>query len=541
MRPNLSGARAAILSVVMLLVGAAGAQATVSVAVNGTTLTVTGSAGGDTPRFTYYSPATNADPGYTRIFDDAGVVDPLPPECVRGDPEGQPDAKVAMCKDGGSAPFLTTLVLVLGDGNDEPVFQECFDVVDLDLGGGATNRVQAPSCPGGAFNVTSGAGQDTVSADTGSAVAITANLGAGDDTFTGGDGNDVVHGGDGHDYLVRSAGNDQHFGEGGNDDIMGGPGNDVEDGGPGDDRIGFSAGISNDDDQGGDTVRGGDGTDKLLLNGHAGGMTITLDGLANDGAPGEGDNIAADFEQIEGTGANDVFTGSPGPDKFLGGGGNDEIHGAGGDDNLSGDGGDDRVFGEAGNDKVEGTNGADKVDGGPGLDQIYGDIAGCSVFCSFDSDEIFARDGERDTVDCGSGADTAHVDGLDIVAFCTVVDRQDLTPLAPPPGPAPLRAPELQVPGTIRSKALLSRGLAVRLTCSGACKGVAELRYRSKKLGSARASLLKDGRVTFVVKMSAKGKKTLRSLKSAKLTLRLTVTDAAGKTTTLSRTILFRR
>lgn len=372
-------------------------------------------------------------------------------------------------------------------------------------------------------------------------MTITANLGAGDDTFTGGDGNDVVHGGDGHDYLVRSAGNDQHFGEGGNDDIMGGPGNDVEDGGPGDDRIGFSAGITNDDDQGADTVRGGDGTDKLLLNGHAGGMTITLDGLANDGAPGEGDNIAADFEHIEGTGANDVFTGSPGPDKFLGGGGNDEIHGAGGDDNLSGEGGDDRVFGEAGNDKVEGTNGADKVDGGPGLDQIYGDIAGCSVFCSFDPDEIFARDGERDTVDCGGGADTAHVDGLDIVAFCTVVDRQDLTPLASPPGPAPLRAPELQVPGTIRSKALLSRGLAVRLTCSGACKGVAELRYRSKKLGSARASLLKDGRVTIVVKMSAKGKKTLRSLKSGKLTLRLTVTDAAGKITTLSRTILFRR
>ncbi len=366
-------------------------------------------------------------------------------------------------------------------------------------------------------------------------MAITANLGAGDDTFEGGDGNDVVHAGDGHDYLIRSAGNDQHFGEGGPDDIMGGPGNDVEDGGPGDDRIGFSAGVSNDNDQGADTLRGGDGVDKLLLNAHVGGMTISLDGVANDGAPGEGDNVASDFEHIEGTAANDDFSGSPGPDKFLGGAGNDEIRGAAGDDDLSGDGGDDRVFGDAGNDKVQGLQGADKVDGGPGTDQIYGDIAACSVFCSFDPDEIFAVDGERDTVDCGSGADTAHVDGLDVVAFCSVIDRQNVTPPAPPAAPA------LQVAGAIRSKALLSRGLPVRLTCSGACMGVAELRHKSKKLGAARATLLTNGRVTFVVKMSATGKKILRSLKKGKLTLRLTITDAAGTKTTLTKTIAFRR
>jgi len=188
-----------------------------------------------------------------------------------------------------------------------------------------------------------------------------------------------------------------------------------------------------------------------------------------------------------------------------------------------------------------GTNGADKVDGGPGTDQIYGDIAGCSVFCSFDPDEIFARDGERDTVDCGSGADTAHVDGLDIVAFCTVVDRQDLTPASPPPAAASLGAAQLQVLGAIRSKALLSRGLAVRLSCPGQCTAVAELRYGSKKLGSARVTMLNNGRVPFVVRMSARGKKTLRGLKRGKLTLRLTITDTAGKTTMLSRTITFRR
>lgn len=547
MRSRRGNAGVAILAAAMLLVvGAAGAQATVAlVEITGTTLTVIGSAGDDAPKLTYYEPAGPGLPGHTRIFDNGGVANPLPGVCDRVDidPITQPPEKVAICEDGGTATALTTLTLVLGNGNDAPVFQACFAVIDLNLGEGGTNSVQVPSCTGGAFNVTSGAGQDSVTADTGSAMDITANLGAGDDTFAGGDGNDIAYGGDGHDYLIRSAGNDQHFGEGGSDDIMGGPGNDVEDGGPGDDRIGFSAGISNDDDQGADTLRGGDGTDTLLLNAHAGGMAITLDGLANDGAPGEGDNVASDFEHIEGTGANDVFTGSPGPDRFLGGMGNDEIRGGAGDDHLSGDSGDDRVFGEAGNDKVEGTNGADRVDGGAGLDQIYGDIAGCSVFCSFDSDEIFARDGERDTVDCGGGADTAHVDGLDVVAFCTVVNRLDLTAPTPTPTPipAPAAVPALQVTGSIRSKALLSRGLSVRLTCPGACMGVAELRYTSKKLGAARAKLLTAGRVAFVVKMSANGRKTLRGIKRGKLTLWLRVTDAAGKTTTVSRTISFKR
>ena len=33
-------------------------------------------------------------------------------------------------------------------------------------------------------------------------------------------------------------------------------------------------------------------------------------------------------------------------------------------------------------------------------------------------DTLFARDGEKDSVDCGGGADTANVDQLDVVAFC---------------------------------------------------------------------------------------------------------------------------
>jgi Ca2+-binding RTX toxin-like protein len=442
-----------------------------------------------------------------------------------------------------SCPGHGSVQVDLGAGNDTVTTGgsqgDCFFVYTFNLGEGTNDNDMSNGCPDAATaTINAGSGDDTLRGGSAS-TSVTIFSGGGADTVNGGDGNDVIHGGDGADGVFGSGGNDQVYGEGGNDRLRGAAGNDIEDGGPGDDDIGYSPGVSHDDDQGGDQLSGGDGTDRLRLSGHSGGMTITLDGQANDGAPGEGDNVGSDIEMIEGTLGNDVFTGSAGADNFLGDSGNDDIHGAGGDDNLSGGGGDDRVFGDGGNDKVQGTNGADTVDGGPGLDQIYGDIAGCSVFCSFDSDTIFARDGERDTVDCGGGADIAHVDGLDVVAFCTSVDRQDV-PGQPGPATGPGSALGLKVAGSIRSKALLKRGLAFRLTCPGACKIAAELRYKSKKLGSARKTLLKAGLAKLVVKVSSKARRTVRRLKRGKLTLRLRVTDAAGKTTSLTKTIKFR-
>jgi Ca2+-binding RTX toxin-like protein len=534
-----------MLAVGMLLIGAAGAQATVGVEINGPTLIVTGSTGDDVPQFDFREKSGQP---YVRVFDPGEVVGALPAGCDRDDSSDnagdikQEPPYVALCPAGS----LANLAVVLGDGNDGPFFGICMTIIAVDLGEG-TNNVRAPGCSAATtFSVGSGAGQDTVSADSGTLSSIQAELGAGDDTFFGGDGDDIAQGGEGDDYLVSSAGNDQHFGEGGNDDIMGGPGNDVEDGGPGDDRIGYSAGVSNDDDQGADTLRGGDGTDKLLLDAHTGGMTISIDGQPNDGAPGEGDDVGADFEQIDGTTANDVFFGSPGPDQFSGGSGNDEIHGGDGPDSLYGGSSDDRIFGDGGSDKVEGASGADTVDGGAGTDQIYGDIAACSLFCSFDSDELFARDGERDAVDCGGGADTAHVDGLDVVAFCTAVDRQD-APGSGGPGPGPgggggaAAALGLQLPASIKTRTLLKRGMTFRLTCPGACKITGELRFKSKKLGSARKSLLAAGPAKLVVKLSKKAKRRIRRAQHGKLKFRLKVTDAAGAATTVTKTVRFKR
>jgi Ca2+-binding RTX toxin-like protein len=444
-----------------------------------------------------------------------------------------------------SCPGHTEMRVVLGSGNDGVTTTlDCFDAYTINLGEGTNNSRLSDDCaPGAPATIASGSGQDNLG---GGAADTTFFAGGGDDNVNGWAGNDVIHGGDGADGVFGNGGNDQVYGEAGNDRLRGAFGNDLEDGGAGDDDIGYSPGVSHDDDQGADLLRGGDGADRLRLSGHSGGMTITLDGQANDGAPGEGDNIGSDIEKISGTPANDVFTGSPGRDDFEGDSGNDEIHGAGGDDELYGGGGDDRLFGDAGNDKVQGANGSDSVDGGPGLDQIYGDIGSCSFSCSFDADTLFARDGERDAVDCGGGADTAQVDGLEVVAFCASVDRQNLPAAIGAPGAgagagSAAAALGLRVARSITSRVLLRRGLALRLDCAGACKIVATLRYKRKQLGAARRTLLSAGPAKLVVKVSRKARGTIRRLRRGTLTLRLKVTDAAAKTTTVTRTVALRR
>jgi Ca2+-binding RTX toxin-like protein len=91
--------------------------------------------------------------------------------------------------------------------------------------------------------------------------------------------------------------------------------------------------------------------------------------------------------------------------EYLAGGGHDDtIFGLGGNDTLIGGAGDDTIYGGAGNDVITGGAGADKVYGGPG------------------SDTILAADGERDTVDCGTGRDRVVADSFDKLVNCEVVD-----------------------------------------------------------------------------------------------------------------------
>src|SRR3954469_14282944 len=182
----------------------------------------------------------------------------------------------------------------------------------------------------------------------------------------------VLHAGAGNDRAFVDNGTRlTAFGEGGNDDLAGSTSLDTLDGGSGDDTLtprGF-----------GDIVNGGADFDTVQM--PAGGVTVTLDDVANDGKTGENENIHSDVEKVAGGPGNDQIDGSAGANTLDGGDGNDTLTGLGGADTLTGGGG---------------------------------------------NDVIQARDGGADTVSCGTGDDRAVVDPADQVSpDCETVEYAD--------------------------------------------------------------------------------------------------------------------
>ena len=518
-RPRL-GRHALVLAIAMLLaVGAAGANAT-TVAYDGDTLVVTG---GDSADHEIQFRLSN-DQAHDEILDTQEITS-YPIDCTETTPSW------IVC------PGHANLKVNLGAGSDDVTFVsqgfDCFNAYELNLGDGANTVNLSDQCgdPTGPTTVNAGAGPDILTAGS---QPFTINAGGGNDSLYGSPGNDALHGGEGDDRLFGYEGSDQVLGEGGADQTNGGAGNDNVDGGAGDDGLEHCSnciGSNNDPGVGADTYVGGPGADKLWLDGHNSGMAISIDGQANDGSSGEGDNVGSDIEVIAGTVHNDVFAGSAGPDAFEGDGGDDDIHGAGGNDDLYGGSGDDRVFGDAGNDKVQGASGSDSVDGGAGLDQIYGDIASCSVFCTFDPDTLFARDGERDVVDCGGGADTAQVDQLDVVAFCSNVDRATVAP-----GGGGLA--KASFAGSKKTVKVNRRGrFSYSFRAGAGTKGKAVFRKVAKKSFTTPAS----GKVTLKMKLTRAKLALLRRKGKIKTKLTVTLRDGAGRSSVASKNVTLKR
>jgi hypothetical protein len=84
----------------------------------------------------------------------------------------------------------------------------------------------------------------------------------------------------------------------------------------------------------------------------------------------------------------------------------DRIYGLGAADTIAGRAGNDDCYGGSGFDEVSCGNGNDRIDGGFGEDDLFGGPG---------NDKILAADGQEDRVNCGTGTDTAYVDGLDRV------------------------------------------------------------------------------------------------------------------------------
>jgi Ca2+-binding RTX toxin-like protein len=275
-------------------------------------------------------------------------------------------------------------------------------------------------------NVIGGDGNDIIYGDNANNTLIG---GAGDDVLNGGGGNDTLQGGLGNDALIGGAGNDtidysdaahsggvdvilpdsgcdinewsavdndricadieNVIGSSGDDALTGNSANNTLNGGPGDDLL--HGGPGNDTLIGGpgnDILKGDGGTDFASYQDHTGPVKVTLnDSVATtgNGSAGESDTITPDVQNvIGGTGGNSV----------VGDAQNNIIW------SLSQSAGD-FINGMGGDDFIIGGNGPDLLIGGSGADNIYGGGG---------NDTIYANDGQVDTVSCGAGSDTAHID-----------------------------------------------------------------------------------------------------------------------------------
>ena len=259
---------------------------------------------------------------------------------------------------------------------------------------------------------------------------------------------------------------------------------------------------------------------------------MTLDGQADDGAAGEGDDVGADIENVTTGSGEDVLVGNDAANVLDGGFGSDVIRGGGSPDTVISGGGDGQLFGEDGDDQLIGSAGSERFDGGAGLDRFVVDPVSCDAFgCGFGNDEVYARDGVAEQIDCSLGADKAVVDRADIVVGCEQVDR------GPEPGPAPALRCGFSVPERMSVVALL-RGPTATVACSAAASLRATLmvgRRTARRAGLGRgartiavgtAALGATGTARIDLQLDARARRKLRGLR--RLRARVTVTAASA-------------
>lgn len=165
-----------------------------------------------------------------------------------------------------------------------------------------------------------------------------------------------VHLGDGDDRIQHDY-NGLIDGGSGDDDILGTGGPFRLIGGPGADRL-EATGIS--------------GSSVSYLD-HTEGVAVRLNGRADDGTPGEGDNVLGAITGIGGGAGDDYLEAGPTASGLSGEGGDDILVGSPEHDSVHGGDGDDELLAGDGNDYLTGAGGADVLSGGGGLDEVsYG-------------------------------------------------------------------------------------------------------------------------------------------------------------------------
>ncbi|WP_138974314.1 calcium-binding protein [Patulibacter medicamentivorans] len=464
-------------------------------------------------------------------------------------------------------------VIVAGAGDDQADGGPGNDQVD---GGDGNDQLTGSD---GDDVLTGGAGQDRISGDEGSdridggADADDLDGGGGTDQVLGGSGNDLLQSTAGGDLLDGGEGDDQLEGDDQPGTLTGGPGNDVLngyggadllDGGGGDDQLAGGTGA--------DQVVGGGGRDTVSYDDALQGVSVSLNGLADDGTPGEGDNIAGDTEVVIGSPADDTLNAGDAPVELHGGSGNDRLTGGPGADLLDGGDGDDLLDGGAGPDVLTGAEGSDTVsyaarpspvtvsigtaadDGQAGeRDDVRSDVE--TVIGTAYADRLTAAANLSVTLDggagndlitlpkiakssdvgngqalCGTGTDTVTAAGEDTIGgdcdIVTVGGRLARLGVQGEP------SPRLRV--TI-SKVRLGKDRVLRIPIycgtetSVRCTTTVNISRNGKRLGSTRAVVGRGRSATVRVKL--KGSQVTRLLRSGgAVVVGLSVKDKAGKT-----------
>ncbi len=158
-------------------------------------------------------------------------------------------------------------------------------------------------------------------------------------------------------------------------------------------------------------------------------IVATIDDELITGTPGPDVIVGGDSgEEIDGRGGNDTICSRGGDDTVRGSAGNDRIYGGRGKDLLLGGTGADSLYGQSGKDRMGGGAGSDRVDGGSGNDllddQKLGGAGKDRLVGGTGADRVRAADATNDSVDCGTGRDTALLDRADRQRLCDGVRRE---------------------------------------------------------------------------------------------------------------------
>jgi hemolysin type calcium-binding protein len=240
-----------------------------------------------------------------------------------------------------------------------------------------------PKPPITVLSVSLGAGDDSLTNLTSLGTPVLESPQSGDLTLDGNDGNDVIRGGPAAETIVGGIGNDNLDGGGGDDTLLNG----VQSFGCNLDCDGGFFRLARSEFDGSDNYVGGPGDDVTRFDARQDNLTIRLDGLANDGHPGENDNVQT--ESVVGGSGADSITGDGGPNTLVGGPGNDTLSGL------------------RGADRLEGGRNNDSLVGGRARDQMQCD-SGFDLAVSTQIDSV-TRDCERTGAKLGS--DTGRVRG----------------------------------------------------------------------------------------------------------------------------------